>query len=164
MPFHETDIQQLVSDIWTTMLGLDTHPCDQLDWLNRDEWIGHVKIHGARELAVSLSGSDQMARMATAAMFDVNGDAATSDLLRDTWGELTNMVAGAFKSLLPGHCFLGLPTVTDFGVDGLSASNHRILTEVGFHCGKEQLRVTIVDLRSTIRTPANELANLVTQC
>ncbi len=163
MPFHETEIQQLVSDIWSTMLGMDTQPCDQLDWLNRDEWIGQVKIHGARELTVTLSGSDQMVRLATAAMFDVNGDAATSDLLRDTWGELTNMVAGAFKSLLPGNCFLGLPSVTDFGVDAPSASNYRILTEVGFHCGEEQLRVTIIDRRSTIRTPANDLADLVAQ-
>lgn len=161
MPFHETEIQQLVTDIWSAMLGLDSHPCDQLDWLNRDEWIGNVKIHGTRELTVSLSGSDQMVRMATAAMFDVNGEAATSDLLRDTWGELTNMVAGAFKSLLPGNCFLGLPTVMDFGVDPPSASNYRILTEVGFHCEEEQLRVTIIDRRSTIKTPANELADLV---
>ena len=163
MHFHETEIQQLVTEIWSTMLGLDSQPCDQLDWLNRDEWIGSVKIHGARELTVFLSCSDQMARMATAAMFDVDGAAATSEQLRDAWGELSNMVAGAFKSLLPGNCFLGLPSVTDFGVDAPSISNYRILTEVGFHCGEEQLRVTIIDRRSTIRTPANELADLVAQ-
>lgn len=157
MPFHDTEIHQLVTDIWSTMLGLDSHPCDQPDWLNRDDWTGSVKIHGARELTVFLSGSDQMVRSATAAMFDVNGDAATSDLLRDTWGELTNMVAGGFKSLLPGNCFLGLPLVTDFGACELSVLNHRILTEVGFHCGAEQLRVTILDRRSTLRKPANEL-------
>ncbi len=157
MPFHETEIQQLVTEIWSTMLGLDSQPCDQPDWLNRDDWTGSVKIHGARELTVTLSCSDRMARLATSAMFDVDADAATAEQLRDTWGELTNMVAGGFKSLLPGTCFLGLPSVTDFGAGEPSAVNHRILTKVGFHCGAEQLRVTILDRRSTLRKPTNEL-------
>ncbi len=144
------------------MLGLDAQPWDSTKTLNADAWIGSVKIHGTRELAVSLSCSEGMARLATAAMFDVKADAATTDQLRDAWGELSNMVAGTFKSLLPGNCFLGLPSVVE-GTAGLPVGNHQVLNSVGVLCGNDPLRVTIIDRRSIIRPQASERTAVMAQ-
>lgn len=156
MPLHEPELQQAVTQVWSTILGMEAQPSDPSQELSRDAWLGSVKIHGTRELTVSLSCPERTARLATAAMFDVNAEAATLEQLRDTWGELANMVAGTFKSLLSGDCFLGLPAVSEIDGDE-PASGHRILIEAGFQCEDDCLRVTIIDRRSTIRRPPSEL-------
>ncbi len=159
MSFHDAEIQQLVTEIWSTMLGLDAQPCDAIDGINRIACTGSVKIHGARELTVFLSYSEQMARQAAAAMFEVSAEAATTDQLRDTLGELSNMVTGTFKSIFGGTCFIGLPVVIDFSSGLPQTSNHLILTEVCFCCDNEPVLITVMDRRSTVRTPARELVN-----
>ncbi len=62
--------------------------------------------------------------------------------LRDAVGELTNMIGGAFKSLIPGTCFLSMPVLlegNDYGVP-----SRAVVFEGAFVCEKQPLRVRLL--------------------
>ncbi|HVD28484.1 MAG TPA: chemotaxis protein CheX [Mycobacteriales bacterium] len=54
----------------------------------------------------------RLARTAASAMFDRPAEALTDDEVADALGELTNMIGGNLKSLLPGPSRLSMPAVT----------------------------------------------------
>ena len=63
-------------------------------------------------------------RAAAARMFSVPEAELTNEDLRDALGELTNMVGGNVKTLLPGSEFISLPTViegSNYGVARLDS-------------------------------------------
>jgi chemotaxis protein CheX len=61
---------------------------------------------------VLLAAPTPLARTVASAMFDLPADRLTDDEVADALGELTNMVAGNLKSLLPGPSGLSMPAVT----------------------------------------------------
>jgi chemotaxis protein CheX len=77
-----------------------------------DVAVGRVEVTGGWRGFVLLACPARLARTAAAAMFDRPADALGDDEVADALGELTNMIGGNIKSLLPGPSRLSMPAVT----------------------------------------------------
>jgi chemotaxis protein CheX len=101
--------------IWSILLGVGIEPMKDDPGRSEEPRVlaGCVAIHGAWEGKVVLECTPKLVRSAAAALLDVDPDQASDEDLRDTLGELTNMLAGNVKGLLPEPCQLALPTVLD---------------------------------------------------
>jgi chemotaxis protein CheX len=76
-----------------------------------DVTVGRVGVMGPWRGCVLLACPTQLARTAASAMFDLPAEQLTDDEVADALGELTNMIAGNIKSLLPGPSRLSMPAV-----------------------------------------------------
>jgi chemotaxis protein CheX len=74
--------------------------------------VGCVTVSGGWQGSVLLACPAQLARMAAAAMFDRPAEQLDDREVADALGELTNMVGGNIKSLIPGPSRLSMPAVT----------------------------------------------------
>jgi chemotaxis protein CheX len=111
---------------------------------------GAVHIDGAWEGAVMLQCPQDLANRLTSVLFKAE-DTPSSDDVRDAMGELTNMLAGNVKALLPEPSRISLPTVA-FGADyELSVVGTRAVATVSFTCEGSPLTVTLLE-----RVPAAE--------
>ncbi len=148
MEFAEQDISQLIESIWSSVLGLDVMRSDEemgADWEQEAKVIGCVQITGDWEGAVMLKCPTELARLAGAIMFGVEIESGTADEAEDALGELTNMIAGNLKSLLPGICYLSLPIVVN-GLDYRTiVPGSRPLCQVAFKCREKPFKVMLLE-------------------
>jgi len=109
------EIHEVVRSIWDTVLGLDIQPSSPSDLPRNDHGCltGFIQIAGAWEGAIVCLSSELLVRKAGGVMFGMDPAALTVELLHDALGELTNMVGGNLKALLPGPSFLCLPAVVE---------------------------------------------------
>ena len=108
MPDDST-LTEVTRSVWETMLGV---PIDGPTAAGADPslWMA-VDITGGWEGTVMLGVPDVLARRAAATMLDLPAIAASADDTREAIAELTNMLGGNLKGLLPGHNRLSLPRV-----------------------------------------------------
>ena len=117
MSLSPGDLFEILELIWSTQLGLNLADDGQAGDITMDSpeglMTGTVQIWGGFAGAVHLMCVRSVVRAAAARMFAIpEGDLKDEDL-RDALGELTNMVGGNVKTLLPGSDFLSLPTVIE---------------------------------------------------
>lgn len=164
MSLVENDICEITESIWTLILGLPVTCYDGIvaadrrrDFIiGRAHITGYVQIHGAWEVTVLLECSEALARRVTATMFNMDADDIARDDLRDAVGELTNMISGSFKSLLPGTCTLSIPLVRENGVrDGVAVAGTTVASQVAFACEGEPFLVMLL-MPDTLRSDALE--------
>ena len=151
MSVIEDDIHQITSSIWELMLELPVSRCADGVLAGKKEGFiigcaqiaGYVQIHGAWEVTVLLECSQVLAHRITTTLFDMASHDITPDDLQDAVGELTNMISGSFKSLLPGSCTLSIPAVSeDFDYDALT--ERTVASRVAFVCEGEPFLVTLL--------------------
>jgi chemotaxis protein CheX len=109
----DEQIVGITRDVWSSFTGraVDAGAGDvALD--GGDIAVGRVAVTGGWEGCVLLACATRLARTAAAAMFDRPAETLTDDEVADALGELTNMVGGNLKSLLPGPSRLSMPAVT----------------------------------------------------
>ncbi len=108
-----TDVFALVESIWGTVLGWEVQPLDADGAFEAapDALIGIVNIDGPSAVEVRLGCPADLARQAAGVMLGLPPEAVSADDVRDALGELTNMLGGNLKALLPGTNALGLPRV-----------------------------------------------------
>lgn len=143
MPELDAELDQTVEMIWCTMFpsslaltpGTPTNPADCVT--------GFVMIEGAFDGVVLLRCPARLAATLTDAMFDTSGDPSADDV-RDAVGEITNMLAGNIKTVLPHPSHIGLPVVAlgrDYHVRVVGA---KVVGDVGYLVDGEAVRVTLV--------------------
>ena len=145
MQFLEEEIFEVTAATWQSMLGLDIGPRALPATMGPVEgyFTGKVEIAGAWTGAVLLHGSRQLAQAAAAVIFSQDvGETSEQDSL-DAMYELTNIIRGNIKSLLPEPCQLSLPTV-----EGTTDQHLRVLgmvrmNELVFDCQGEPLFVSV---------------------
>ena len=146
MPIVESDICQITESVWEMMLGLpvvrqdEAGPADARD----DSITGCIQITGAWEVTVLMACSRELARKATARMFDKAAPDVEAEEIRDAVGKLTHMIGGGFKGLLPGLCFLSLPVVVEGNDYSIGLSGRGVASEVVFQCEGQPLRVRLL--------------------
>jgi chemotaxis protein CheX len=109
----DEQIVGITQDVWSSFTGrpVDAGPGDAaLD--GSDVTVGRVAVTGGWRGWVLLACPTRLARTAAAAMFDRPAETLTDDEVADALGELTNMIGGNVKSLLPGPSRLSMPAVT----------------------------------------------------
>ena len=116
MVVAEQDVAVLVDEIWLTTLGLATHRRDDdAPALPGDERTldGLINITGGWQATVALQVPRALAARIAGVMFNLGDAAPTLEDMQDAIGELTNMLGGNIKALLPGECHLSLPAVVE---------------------------------------------------
>ena len=144
MTTTEKEIEGLAISIWATLFDPGLALTRRTDVLPDALAVsGIVHVNGAWRGAVLLQCSAPLAQRLTAALFQSAGPHDAEDL-RDTVGELTNMLAGNVKALLPSPSAISLPTVA-FGSDyALMVVGTTALATVVFDCAGEPLVVSLL--------------------
>ena len=108
----DEQIVGITQDVWSSFVGTVIGSAAEEVALDAvDVAVGCVAVTGAWTGCVLLACPKQLARTAASAMFDLPAEQLTGDEIADALGELTNMVAGNIKSLLPGPSRLSIPVV-----------------------------------------------------
>jgi len=133
MSSYSKGLTEAVRQVFTSMLGLD------LDLVNMQgspdlkferKISSTVGILGDWNGAVVLECSSSTACRLAAAMLGLETPEEVNEDVRDVIGEITNMVAGNFKSTLPGNSVLTLPCIiigSDYSMGFISGKP--VLTE-----------------------------------
>jgi chemotaxis protein CheX len=138
-------ISEIVRSIFSTMLNMeladigDSAPCDQ------ESLLAAVQIAGAWTGSVVLSLPPDMARAASAAMLQMPLDDVTDEDRRDIAAELTNMVGGNLKSVLPGPSFLSLPTIVSGREFGMHVHDAQLLDDIVLTAQAGAVRVRVYE-------------------
>lgn len=108
-------LYEVAENIWSSVLELVIQRAEEpLAAFPTSELLtGQVAIHGSWQGSLILVCSKTVARRAAAVMFKTAPSDITETESRDTVGELTHMLGGNLKSLLPSPSRLSLPTVTE---------------------------------------------------
>lgn len=138
----EGAITEIVSMVCSTTLGLEVSPGEEYNPAPGERiMVGCVQITGTWSGAVLVSCRAEFAQLAAMTIFGSN---ETHEEERDALGELTNMIAGNIKALLPAPSYLSLPTISD-GVDGvLSVLGSRVLERFELRVADQPLTVVVV--------------------
>jgi chemotaxis protein CheX len=145
MAFGEDDVRNSVESIWSSILGLEVErgrPA-HLSQSQPDLLTGCVQITGAWRGAVTLDCSCELARRAAGIMFGLDPRSVDHEQVQDAIGELTNIIGGNFKSLLPEPCQLSLPAVTEGTAYAFRVIDSRELMRLSFSCQKAPFQITI---------------------
>jgi chemotaxis protein CheX len=143
MTTFDAEIEEIVKTIWSTLIDVAIEPGRGAGAGDDSTVTGIVNIDGAWHGAVLVQCPVALAYRVTAAMFQ-GDEEPTVDEVRDAFGELTNMIGGNVKALLPGPSALSLPTVA-FGTSyEISVVGARILATVPFLSESHKLIVSVV--------------------
>lgn len=140
---YNTHIEQIVQSIFTSMLGMEAALDPQLPPDCDEAVIGTIQVAGDHAVTVVLGMSKGAARASAAAMLQLNLDDVTLEDERDVVAELTNMIGGNFKSLLPGHLYLSLPTVVAGRDMGLQVPGAELVDDTNLMCEAGAFRVRL---------------------
>jgi chemotaxis protein CheX len=140
----EDDITQIAQSIWETLFSAPLTPDPEGPGLPAaDVMTGCIHIDGAWNGAVMLQLPRALAEQLSAELFQSDGPPSTEEL-HDTVGELTNMMAGNIKALLPEPSRISLPTVA-LGADyDLRVMGTAVEATVPFACLDQPLLVTLL--------------------
>jgi len=138
-----TEIEDIAQSIWMTLfeVPLERGGADAIDSESTVTCIVH--IDGAWHGAVVLRCPVELARTLTSEMFRSESE-PSFDEVKDALGEVTNMLAGNLKALLPEPSEISLPAVArgsnyEFGVVGTN-----VVATVPFMCAGQPLVVLLV--------------------
>ena len=140
----DEEILGITRDVWESFTGRAIDVADgQARPGGGDVTVGCVTVTGAWQGSVLLACPAQLARMAAAAMFDLPAEQLDDREVADALGELTNMVGGNIKSLIPGPSRLSMPAVTAGGSLTVRVPGAALLGAVSLACEGLPLTVSV---------------------
>lgn len=142
----EQDIPEIAFSIWETLFSLPLRTAEPGARLREGKsgLTGCVQIDGAWNGAVLLECPAGLARQLAHELFRPEGH-TTPEEVRDTIGELTNMLAGNIKALLPEPSRISLPAVAEGDDYDLRVMGTESVARVAFSCADETLVVTVLE-------------------
>ena len=140
---YDCQIEQIVQSIFTSMLGMEVSRNNDNPSDCQEVVLGTIQITGAKSASVVLGVSAEVARAAAASMLQLSSQDVTQDDERDVVAELTNMIGGNLKGLLPGPLYLSLPTVVAGRDLGLQVPGAELVDDVWLQCEAGALRVRL---------------------
>ena len=145
MQFATHDLSQLTETTWHTVFGQDLTPTDEAGtFASYGDVAASVDIGGTWTGRLVITFSTELARQATASMFDVSPSDADSELVRDALGEIANIIGGGVKALVGGECFLSLPAFAEGASNVQVLLGGEILNHVGFLSAGQRFEVTLL--------------------
>lgn len=126
---YVSEIEQIVQMIFETMLSMSIQRVDG-EPSEQHRLLGTIQVTGDNSLSLVLSVSDGVARHGSANMLAMTPEEVTDEDQRDVVAELTNMIGGNFKSVIPGSNFLSLPTVVEGRDLGLQVPGAELVDDV----------------------------------
>jgi chemotaxis protein CheX len=152
MDVGPTEIHEIVRTIWDSVFGweVETAPPLQISRGGVGFRTGFIQIAGAWEGAIVCICGEDLLRTAAGVIFQLPVEDVTKELIHDALGELTNMLGGNLKALLPGPSFLCLPAVVEGADYSLCIPSAASVVESGFVCNEQSFSVKLL---------ANEVTN-----
>ncbi len=127
------EISQFVTDIWSTFLNLPVSSTDKpFEPEGKNNTLaGCVQITGEWEGTVTLYAPKALGKKIAASRYALDESEIDDNQIQDVLGEITNMITGNIKSLLPTPCSISLPSVAVTDYD-LHHPKSETLTAVNF--------------------------------
>ena len=113
MAVTEGVFYRIIQDTWTSTLGFQVDRAASEEFCAIGAFSVCVKITGAWDGEVRLHCSLPLAQSIAAAIFQVEADKAGDDEILDALSELTHIIGGNLKALLPQPVTLSLPSLPD---------------------------------------------------
>lgn len=146
MEFKREDVDQVVQDIWSGMLGLSVVGHEGEIEMSGERGISAlVQVTGEWEGAVAVNCSEGLGRVAATTMFGIESGEVTEADIHDAMGEIANMTAGNIKGYIEGYCRLSLPTVTGGARMSISMPGSRVVSSVAYDCSGHSFSVVLVE-------------------
>lgn len=145
-PIRDSEIIRIVRMVFETFLGIPPEQERPFPSCFRSEpLVGCVQITGAWRGTVILEASESLAREFASAIFQVGPDKVDQEQIESSICELTNMVGGTLKSLLPEPCRLSIPAATFGTAETVSAPGSRLHNRVKILCAGETIMVSVLE-------------------
>ncbi len=143
MDINQSLVLEVVQNIWQSLLNDEIH-LDEPHETTDPYLTGFIQITGTWNGAVVCIATHQLVQRVAQILFGLPADSLTKDLLQDALAELTNMVGGNLKALLPGPSYLCLPVVIEGKDYSVSVRATHPLLEVPFSYQGDPFVVTIL--------------------
>jgi chemotaxis protein CheX len=153
-PKDLAEIEEIARDVWSSLLGLEITVAQAPDACPEEVVTAVVTVSGDAHGVVGVQTSGAGARAMAAAMFMMGADEVGEAEVADALGELTNVVGGNVKGLLPGSNRLSLPTVLDAGAEDPRDLTQPPLAEVFLTCDGEPVLIALHAL-AAVRSAAS---------
>jgi chemotaxis protein CheX len=143
---YRASVVQVVDLVFTTMLGLHVKPYP-MDWTPPQEMItAAVYFAGDWHGAVLLECTRDQACSFAHLLMSIPLPDTINDDVRDALGELSNMLAGNLKSVLPPGVLLSMPSVIEGSDYSLRVCGKRLVERVPFWTAEDIFAVTMVEI------------------
>ena len=139
-------ITEIAQEVWESFLGLTLlpHPLgSDAPALTGPHLTGCVAVSGEWNGSVFLACDGELAAAAAEAMFAAEPGSLSSDEVSDALGELTNMIGGNIKSLLPAPSRLSVPSVAEGESYTVRVPGARLLEQVVLVCSAGPLHIAL---------------------
>jgi len=142
------DLVSIVQDIFQTMLSMEVAADDNSKEASDAPVVtACMHLSGPWKGAVLLQCQAPAACEFAAALIGIEKPATADDDVRDAMGELVNMVAGNFKSLLGGGAHLSLPTVVEGADYRFRIMGGQQTERMAFQTPAGVIHVSLVEIR-----------------
>jgi chemotaxis protein CheX len=138
---YASEIEEIAQSIFATMLDGEVAAAEGGGPPIDEELFATVQITGSEQCCVVLGVSHETARQLAATFLHLPPSEVAADDHRDVVAELVNMIGGNLKSLLPGPCFLSLPTVVSGSDVDVQVAGARLTDDVRLAGSHGPLRV-----------------------
>jgi len=146
MKANEDQICSMVRSVWSTQLGLEIQKADGPATPSASPTMTAViHISGDFRGGIRLECSRTLIRRAASIMFNLGEDQLCDDDERDVVGELTNVIAGNIKALIPGSNSISLPTIVDGSDYKVSSLDVKSSEDYRFTLDGENMTVTLLE-------------------
>lgn len=109
----EAEISQFVTDTWSSLLGMEASPTNKPFQSNGEEntLAGSVKFEGEWQGTITFYAPSELGKKVASTIYGLDQAEVNDQQTQDVIGEITNILAGNIKSILPAPCSISLPTV-----------------------------------------------------
>ena len=145
---YETEVQQIVGDVFHAMLHCDAQPTTESSAAGVDLLTATVFFAGTWDGAVLVECPAEAAMNFAALLLRLPWDGLTAEDARDALGEIVNMIGGNLKSVLPHGVTLSLPMVVNGRDYGCKICAHHRRETFRFRSPAGRFAVTLVQIRS----------------
>jgi chemotaxis protein CheX len=140
------DVVTITQNIFNTMLEMEADPVPLDCSDERDsEMVGCIQIVGEWCGTVLLKTPVALASTAGSRMLMINEDDVVDADRQDALAELTNMIGGNIKSILPSPSSLSLPTVTNGRDFAMRTFGAKPISQAAFQCEQHVFRVVVLE-------------------
>jgi CheY-specific phosphatase CheX len=143
---YRANVVQVVDTVFKTMLGLKVEPYP-MDWVRPPDMVtAAVYFAGSWQGAVLLECTRSQACTFAQLLMSIGPPTTVDDDVRDTLGELANMLAGNLKSVLPGGVVISMPSVIEGSDYSIQICGNRSIERVPFWSMDDVFGVTLVEI------------------
>jgi CheY-specific phosphatase CheX len=148
-PISDNELQEIIEMVWMTALEHQVARSSEYDLASGDCLTSEIEITGAWHGVVNVRASAAYLKHAASSMFSIDIEDVKTIDCEDTLKELTNMLGGTVKCLLPETCDLSLPRLRTAG-----DSDDIVHDWLSFNCQNHPFAVAVTQCSKSSRNAA----------